>query len=50
MISALGAAAGYLSVMVLALYIRDSGTVVFYRRPEVIWLACPLLLFWINTK
>ena len=48
MISALGAAAGYLSVMVLALYIRDPGTLVFYRRPEIIWLACPLLLFWIT--
>jgi 4-hydroxybenzoate polyprenyltransferase/phosphoserine phosphatase len=48
MISALGAAAGYLSVMVLALYIHDPGTVVFYRRPEIIWLACPLLLFWMT--
>jgi 4-hydroxybenzoate polyprenyltransferase len=48
MISALGAAAGYLSVMVLALYIRDPRTMVFYHHPEIIWLACPLLLFWIT--
>jgi hypothetical protein len=48
MISALGAASGYLSVMVLALYIRDPGMRAFYRCPEAIWLACPLLLFWIT--
>lgn len=48
MISSLGAAAGYLAVMVLALYIRDQATVSLYRYPELIWLACPLLLFWIS--
>lgn len=47
MIAALGAASGYLAVMVLALYIHDSSTVSLYRTPELIWLACPLLLFWI---
>ena len=40
MISSLGASSGYLSVMVLALYL--------YAHPQVIWLACPLLLFWIT--
>jgi 4-hydroxybenzoate polyprenyltransferase/phosphoserine phosphatase len=48
MIAALGAAAGYLSVMVLALYTQDRATVVLYRQPQLIWLACPLLLFWIT--
>lgn len=48
MISSLGAAAGYISVMVLALYIQDQSTVSLYNLPEVIWLACPLLLFWIS--
>jgi 4-hydroxybenzoate polyprenyltransferase/phosphoserine phosphatase len=48
MIASLGAASGYLSVMVLALYIQDQATVVLYRYPRVIWLACPLLLFWIS--
>lgn len=48
MVSSLGAASGYLSVMVLALYIQDPATVVLYRHPHVIWLACPLLLFWIS--
>ncbi len=48
MISSLGAASGYLAVMVLALYIQDPATVALYHHPHVIWLACPLLLFWIS--
>jgi 4-hydroxybenzoate polyprenyltransferase len=48
MISSLGAASGYLSVMVLALYIQDPNTAALYRNPRIIWLACPLLLYWIS--
>jgi 4-hydroxybenzoate polyprenyltransferase len=48
MISSFGAASGYLSVMVLALYIQDQNTTALYRHPQVIWLACPLLLYWIS--
>jgi 4-hydroxybenzoate polyprenyltransferase len=48
MISSLGAASGYLSVMVLALYIQDKPTQALYHHPQVIWLACPLLLYWIT--
>jgi 4-hydroxybenzoate polyprenyltransferase/phosphoglycolate phosphatase-like HAD superfamily hydrolase len=48
MISSLGAASGYLAVMVLALYIQDQNTLALYRHPQVIWLACPLLLYWIT--
>ena len=48
MISSLGAASGYMSVMVLALYIHDGITAALYSNPQVIWLACPLLLFWVT--
>ncbi len=48
MIASLGAASGYLAVMVLALYINDAVTVRLYSHPTVIWLACPLLLTWIS--
>lgn len=48
MISSLGASSGYLSVMVLALYIHDQATNGLYANPQVIWLACPLLLLWIT--
>ena len=48
MVASLGAASGYLSVMVLALYIQDQSIVNLYRHPKMIWLACPLLLYWIS--
>lgn len=48
MVSSLGAASGYLAVMVLALYIDDQATAALYTHPQLIWLACPLLLFWIT--
>lgn len=48
MVASLGASSGYLAVMVLALYIHDQPVTGLYGRPEVIWLACPLLLFWIT--
>jgi len=47
-ISNLGSASGYLSVMVLALYIQDDKTIMLYQTPEILWLACPVLLFWIS--
>jgi len=48
MLASLGAASGYLAVLVLALYINDAGTAHLYHRQTVIWLACPLLLIWIS--
>jgi 4-hydroxybenzoate polyprenyltransferase/phosphoserine phosphatase len=48
MIASLGASSGYIAVMVLALYVNDSRTTQLYRRPELIWFACPLLLTWVS--
>ena len=48
MISSMGVTAGYLAVLVLALYVQDSHTAELYHSPKIIWLACPLLLFWIS--
>ncbi|VWB12351.1 membrane protein [Burkholderia metallica] len=47
-VSSLGCAAGYLSVLVLAMYIQDPKTAHLYSHPQIIWLACPLLLYWIS--
>ncbi len=47
-ISSMGVASGYLSTLVLALYIQDYNTTQLYRHPQIIWLSCPLLLFWIS--
>lgn len=48
LVSSMGSSAGYLSVLVLALYIQDVHTSELYSTPQVIWLACPILLYWIS--
>lgn len=47
-ISSMGVGSGYLSVLVLALYIQDAHTVELYPSPHFILMACPLLLYWIS--
>ena len=44
----MGGAAGYISVLVLALYINESKSATLYQTPEWLWLALPLLLFWLS--
>ena len=44
----MGGASGYLAVLVLALYINSDEVVKLYTKPAVLWLICPLLLFWIS--
>lgn len=44
---AFGAACGAVSVLVLALYIHSEDVRKLYANPEVLWLVCPLLLYWI---
>jgi hypothetical protein len=48
LISSLGTAAGYLSVLVLALYLQSLTAAQLYRHVEIIWLVCLLLLYWIS--
>ena len=48
LVSSLGTASGYISVLVLAMYIQDHNTASLYRHPQIIWLACPLMLYWIS--
>ncbi len=45
-LGSMGGASGYLSVLVLALYINSEQVVALYRNPLLLWLVCPLLLFW----
>jgi 4-hydroxybenzoate polyprenyltransferase/phosphoserine phosphatase len=44
----LGAASGYLSVLVLALYINSPEVSQLYRSPEILWLIAPLMLLWVT--
>ena len=47
-LQSLGTAAGYLSVLVLALYINSPDIEALYRRPKAVWLLCVLMLYWIS--
>jgi 4-hydroxybenzoate polyprenyltransferase/phosphoserine phosphatase len=47
-LAAMGAGSGYLAVLVLAMYISSGTVEVLYRRQAVMWLLCPLLLYWIS--
>src|SRR5262249_28360776 len=43
-----GTVSGYCSVLVAALYINGDHAIGIYRHPAVLWLICPLLLYWIS--
>ena len=47
-ISQLGTSAGYLSVLVLALYVNSEAVTPLYGNPEFLWLLCPLMLYWVG--
>lgn len=48
LVSIMGVVAGYIAILVLALYIQDTHTAELYSAPQFIWLACPVLLYWIS--
>lgn len=48
MIRNFGTSAGYISVLVLALYISSPEVGLLYRHPQLLWCACPLLLYWVS--
>lgn len=48
LLQSLGTAAGYLSVLVLALYINSPEIEALYHRPRLIWMLCVLMLYWIS--
>ena len=48
LLAAMGIASGYLAVLVLAVYINREASLVLYRRFELMWALCPLLLYWIS--
>jgi 4-hydroxybenzoate polyprenyltransferase len=48
LLAAMGTASGYLAVLVLALYINTGKAQALYARRELLWLLCPLLLYWIS--
>jgi 4-hydroxybenzoate polyprenyltransferase len=47
-LAVMGTTSGYLSVLVLALYINSPEVFEHYQNPNLLWLACPILLYWVS--
>jgi 4-hydroxybenzoate polyprenyltransferase/beta-phosphoglucomutase-like phosphatase (HAD superfamily) len=47
-IGALAAASGFNAVTIFALYVSSPAVNGLYRHPELLWLICPILLYWIG--
>jgi 4-hydroxybenzoate polyprenyltransferase len=48
LLQSLGTASGYLSVLVLALYINSPEIQSLYSQPKLIWTLCVLVLYWVS--
>jgi 4-hydroxybenzoate polyprenyltransferase len=48
LIASLGSGSAYVAVLVLAIYISSGIAEIHYTRHQLIWLLCPLLLYWIS--
>ena len=48
LVVSLGPAAGYVSALIVALYVYDERIASMYATPEFLWVTVPLLLFWIS--
>ena len=48
LIQTLGVTAGYAAALVLALYLQSDSVLALYSQPKLIWLAVPLMLFWVS--
>jgi 4-hydroxybenzoate polyprenyltransferase/phosphoserine phosphatase len=48
LLASLGSGSGYVAVLVLAIYISSGIAEIHYTRHYLIWLLCPLLLYWIS--
>lgn len=44
----IGTTAGYMSVVILALYVNSDEVARLYDSPRVLWLTCPVLLYWVS--
>ena len=48
LVVSLGPAAGYVSALIVALYVYDERTASLYASPQFLWVTVPLLLFWVS--
>ena len=47
-ISMIAIGAGYVSVLVMTLYVNSPAVIELYTHPEALWGVCAVLLYWIT--
>jgi 4-hydroxybenzoate polyprenyltransferase len=48
MVTSMGTASAYVSALVFMLYVDSSAVRASYREPVILWLALPVLLYWLG--
>ena len=48
LLQTLGVSSGYISALIMALYVHSEDVVSLYVQPMAIWLVLPILLFWVS--
>ena len=48
LITQMGIASGYVSILVMALYIDSSTVQTLYSNPNILWGVCFVIFFWIS--
>ena len=46
-LSSIGTTCGCLAVLIMAFYVNSPDVIKLYSQQEILWLVCPILLFWI---
>jgi 4-hydroxybenzoate polyprenyltransferase len=47
-IASIGSSSGLIAVLVLALYISSKEVFALYSHPEMLWVICPVMLYWVT--
>jgi hypothetical protein len=48
LVGGVGISCGCLAALLMALYVNHPSVAALYLRPQVLWLLCPILLYWIS--
>jgi 4-hydroxybenzoate polyprenyltransferase len=48
LLQTLGVSSGYISALVMALYLKTDDIILMYTYPSAIWIFLPILLFWVS--
>ncbi|MCP4773449.1 MAG: hypothetical protein GY880_04355 [Planctomycetaceae bacterium] len=48
LLETLGVTSGYMAVLVISLYAQSPSSQSLYQSPKILWLMCPLILYWVS--